>query len=113
MGKPSKHLGIGMILGTAIGVTTGLFLQSKKGKVILKDNEKRARKLQSKLMSEFKNVHEMSKEKYEGLVDRLTDYYVSAKEISKSEIPVVKNALMKRWADINKQLKNLNEDDEE
>lgn len=105
--KSSSHVGIGMIIGAAVGVATGLFLQSKKGKELMKDASKKATKLQAKLMKELKNVEGLTKEKYEAVVDKVTDYYIDTKEIAKKEAPQVKAILMKKWAEINKQLKSM------
>ena len=105
--KSSSHVGIGLIIGAAVGVATDLFLQSKKGKDLIKDASKKASKLQTKLMKELKNVEGLTKEKYERVVDKVTDYYVDTKEIALKEAPQVKSILMKKWTEISKQLKNM------
>ena len=94
--KKSSHVGIGLVIGAAVGVATGLFLQSKK-----------AQKLQTKLMKELKSVENLTKDKYEDVVDKVTDYYVQTKEIAKKEAPEVKKILMKKWTEISKHLKNM------
>lgn len=104
--KKSSHLGLGLAIGTIIGVATGLFVQSKKGKEIVKDVEKKAVALQGKLMKELKNAEDLTKDKYEELVDKVTDYYVTTKDVTKKEVPEVKKYLMKKWTAIEKQLKS-------
>ncbi len=103
--KKSSHLGLGVAIGAIIGVAAGLFVQSKKGKEMMKDVEKKAMALQGKLMKELKNAENLTKEKYEVLVDKVTDYYVTSKDITKKEVPEVKKYLMKKWKLIEKQLK--------
>lgn len=105
--QKKSHLGLGVLIGATVGVATGLFVQSKKGKELIKDAEKKAMKLQAKLLKELNNVEALTKEKYEDLVDKVTDYYVDAKEITKKEVPEVRKTLLKKWSVINKQLKEL------
>ncbi|MBI5654689.1 YtxH domain-containing protein [Candidatus Uhrbacteria bacterium] len=104
--KKSSHLGLGLAIGTIIGVATGLFVQSKKGKELMKDVEKKAAALQTKLMKELKNAEDLSKDKYEDMVDKVTDYYVKTKDVTKKEVPEVKKYLMKKWSAIERQLKS-------
>ncbi|MCC7357213.1 YtxH domain-containing protein [Candidatus Uhrbacteria bacterium] len=105
--KPQSHVGIGLVIGAAVGVATGLFLQSKKGKGLIKDASKKVQKFQTKLMKELKNVENLTKDKYEDVVNKVTDYYVETKEIAKKEAPEVKKTLMKKWTEISKHLKNM------
>lgn len=104
--KKSSHLGLGVAIGATIGVAAGLFVQSKKGKELMKDAEKKAVALQGKLMKELKNAEDLTKEKYEDLVDKVMDYYIKSKDITKKEVPEVKKYMMKKWSQIEKQLKS-------
>lgn len=103
--KKSSHLGVGLLAGALIGMAAGLFLQSKKGKEMTKDLTKKATKLQAKLMKELGHVQDLSKEKYEEVVDSVTDYYVKSKEVAKNEIPEIRKFLLKQWSQIEKTLK--------
>jgi gas vesicle protein len=104
--KKSSHLGLGLMVGTIIGVAAGLFVQSKKGKELLKDAEKKAAVLQNKLMKELKNAENLTKDKYEEIVDKVTNYYVKTKDVTKKEVPEIKKLMMKKWSAIEKQLKS-------
>jgi gas vesicle protein len=104
--KKSSHLGLGLMVGTIIGVAAGLFVQSKKGKDLLKDAEKKAAVLQTKLMKELKNAENLTKDKYEEIVDKVTAYYVKTKDVTKKEVPQIKKLMMKKWSAIEKQLKS-------
>ena len=103
--KKSHGMSLGLMIGAALGVTTGLFLQSKKGKEFVKDSEKKAQKLQAKILKELPDIEKMTKAKYEQMVDKLTDSFVKAKEITAKEAPEVKKILMKKWAGIEKGIK--------
>ena len=103
--KKSSHLGLGLMVGTIIGVAAGLFVQSKKGKELLKDVEKKAAVLQTKLMKELKNAEHLTKDRYEDLVDKVTAYYVKTKDVTKKEVPQIKKLLMKKCTAIEKELK--------
>lgn len=106
MADKKSHIGLGILVGSIIGVAAGLFIQSKKGKQMTKDLEKRAMKLQSKLMKELENAKDLTKEKYEGIVDNVVAYYVKSKEIAKKEAPEIRSFLVTKWKHIEQTMKN-------
>jgi gas vesicle protein len=103
----SSHLGVGVLIGAAIGVATAAFLQSKKGRELTTDLQKKVSALQKKIMTELSKAGDMTKEKYEELVDKVVDYYVKSKDIAAKEVPVVKKQLLSTWKQVEKQLKSL------
>ena len=103
--KNQSHLGLGLMVGTAIGVAAAIFVQSKQGKEMIKYADKKAAVLQTKLMKQLKHAEKMTKAKYEDMIDEVTEYYVKSKDISKKEVPEIKRYLMKKWVEIEKQLK--------
>lgn len=105
--KKSSHLGVGLLVGAAIGVASAVFLQSKQGKQITKDLQKKVAALQKKVAAKLKDVEVMTKEQYQDLVDEIVAYYVKTKDIAKSEIPAVKKQLMSTWKSIESQFKSL------
>jgi gas vesicle protein len=112
MNKPmpeqkKSHFGAGLIAGAMMGVAAGLFLQSQKGKQMTKVMQKKAFKLQIKLMKELKNAKSLSKDKYEEIVDSVMDYYVKSKEVAKAEVPAIRSYLLNSWTRISKELKSL------
>ncbi len=94
------------MLGAIIGVAAATFLQSKKGKVLKKDVQKKMVALQKKLNAELKKAKSMSKDGYEELVDNVVAYYVKTKDIAKAEMPMVKKELMSSWKEVEKELKS-------
>ena len=107
MQKKSSHLGIGMMVGSMVGLAAGFFLQSRQGKQLTKDAEKKASQLQSKIMKKLQDVEVMSKEKYTEVVDEVLAYYEKSKDIAKTELPEVRANLMKKWRSIEAKLKEL------
>ena len=102
----SSHLGAGLLIGTIIGVATGFFLQSKDGKTLLKDANKKGKALQLKLMKEMKRAKGMSKAKYTELVDTTMAYYTKSKEIAKKDVPQIRRFLLSKWKEIEKEMKS-------
>lgn len=109
MPAKKSHFGAGLLAGAVLGVAASLFLQTKQGKQMTKDMQKKAAKLQVKLMKELEGVQQLSKEKYEELVDKMMAYYVKSKEVAKAEIPAIRSNLLKSWTQIQKQIESLKE----
>lgn len=105
--KSTSHLGAGMVIGSVIGMAAGFFLQSRKGKELTKDAEKKVVQLQGKVMKKLQDVESLTKEKYTEVVDDVLAYYEKSQEIAKKELPAVRNMLMKKWKAIESKLKDL------
>ena len=105
--RQSSHLGAGLMAGAIIGMATGLFIQSRKGKELTKDAQKKAMQLQVKVIKKLKAAKGMTKEKYIEIVDDVVGYYEKSQEIAKKEVPVVRDYLLKRWKMIEGQLKDI------
>lgn len=103
--KKSSHMGAGLLAGAVIGMAAGLFLQSRKGKALTKDAQKKALVLQKQVMKKLEGLEEMSKEKYAEVVNHVLAYYEKTKEVTKKEIPEVRSYLMGRWKEIESALK--------
>jgi gas vesicle protein len=105
--QKSSHYGAALIAGALVGMAAGLFVQSKNGKALRKDLQKKGTDVQKKLMKELKGVKELTKDRYEDIVDKMLAYYEKSKEVAKNEVPEVRKFLMKNWTEVNKQLKNV------
>lgn len=107
MSAKKSHLGLGMLVGAAIGVAAASFLKSKEGQNFTKDLKKKTAALQSKINKELKKAGNMTEAKYKNLVDTVVAYYAKSKEIAKTEIPEVTQNLMSTWKTIEKELKSV------
>jgi gas vesicle protein len=103
--KKSSHLGAGLAAGAAIGLALGMFLQSKQGKAIRKDAMKKAVAMQKQIAKKLEEGGELTKEKYEEVVEKAIAYYAKTKEIAKAEIPEVRKFLQGQWKEISSKLK--------
>jgi gas vesicle protein len=101
----SSHLGAGLAAGAALGLAAGLFLQSRKGKELTRDAMKKAQLLQKQVQKKIKIAGNMTKDKYEEIVDYVVEYYSKTKEIAEKEIPTVRKFLMDQWKGIESEMK--------
>lgn len=103
--KSSSHLGAGLAVGAVIGMAAGLFLQSRKGKELTKDAQKKAMALQKQVMKKLDGLETMTKEKYNEVVEQVLSYYEKTKEVAQKEMPEVRKYLLGRWKSIESALK--------
>ncbi len=96
-----------MMVGSVMGLAAGFFLNSRKGKELTKDAEKKALQLQAKIMKKVQDVEALSKEKYTEVVNDVLAYYEKTQEIAKKEVPEVRSMLLKKWKTIESKLKEL------
>jgi gas vesicle protein len=98
--KTASRVGAGLAAGAALGLALGLFLQSRKGKALTKDAQKNAKLLQKQVMKKLANVEDITKEKYEEVVDQVLGFYEKGKDVATKELPEVRSYLMGRWKEI-------------
>ncbi len=103
--KPSSHLGIGLVAGSILGIAAGIFLQSPKGKKMTRDFVKKTQAMRKKIMNELKGVTNLTKEKYEKIVNHVVAYYETTSQVAKKELPEIKKCLMNEWKTIEKEMK--------
>ena len=107
MVKQSSHLKAGLVAGSILGLAAGLFIQSRQGKKLTKDAQKRAVQFQTQLMKKLHDVEHLTKEKYTDVVDHMLAYYMKTKEIAKNEVPEVRAYLLKKWKEIENEYKDI------
>lgn len=110
--KPTSNakkglLAAGLVAGAALGVATAYYLNTPKGKKMLQQAEKKALELQKKLMKELSKTKKLTKQSYEEVVEKLMNYYVKTKDISASEVPEIRDYLMSKWKQIEKEYKSV------
>lgn len=108
--KQSSHVGAGLAAGAVIGLAAGFFLNSRKGKVLVADAQKKSKLLQKQVMKMLTDAGTLSEEKYADIVDKVVKYYASSKEIAAKEIPEVRKYLMSQWKGIESQLEGAGKD---
>ncbi len=109
---PKNHpknglLAAGLVAGAALGVATAYYLNSPKGKKMLHDAEKKAVEMQKKLMKEIDKTKNLTKERYEEIVEKILAYYAKTKDINAKEMPEIKEYLMDKWKAIQKEYKSV------
>ena len=102
--KASSHIGAGLAAGAVLGLAAGLFMQSRKGKELTKDAQKKAAQLQKQVMKRLEAAGEMSKEAYTDMVGEVVEFYQKSKDIATKEAPEVRKYLLSRWKDIQSQI---------
>jgi gas vesicle protein len=105
MEKKGGALGAGLLAGAAIGMAAGFFLQSRKGKALTKDAQKKAMLLQKQVAKKLAGLEDLSKDKYAEVVDHVLAYYEKTKEVAKKEMPEVRAYLLKQWKQVEGALK--------
>ncbi len=98
------------MVGAALGVAAGFFLQSRKGKELTKDAQKKALQLQAQVMKKIQGMEHISKEKYAEIVEHVIAYYTKGKDLAQKEIPQVRTFLMGRWKSMEGYLKGLKDE---
>ena len=98
-------LAAGLVAGAALAVGTAYYLQTPKGKKMLQQAEKKALAMQKKLVSELNKQKKLTKENYEEAVTKVMAYYAKTKDIASTEVPQVRDYLMSKWKDIEKEYK--------
>ena len=93
-------MGAGLAAGAILGLAAGLFLQSRKGKELTKDAEKKAKMLQKQVMKKLETAGDMSKEKYTEMVDQVVEFYQKSKDVASKEAPQVRKYLLGRWNEV-------------
>lgn len=110
---PKKHsakgglIAAGLVAGAALGVATAYYLNTPKGKKMLHAAEKKALEMHKKLMQELNKTKNLTKERYEEIVEKLMAYYAKTKDIKASEMPEIKGYLMDKWKVIQKEYKSI------
>ncbi|MBD3281527.1 hypothetical protein GF391_02160 [Candidatus Uhrbacteria bacterium] len=103
-------LAAGLVAGAALAVGTAYYLNTPKGKKMLEKAEKKALAMQKKLTSELNKKKKLTKENYEDAVKKVLAYYTKTKDIAASEAPEVKEYLLSKWKDVEKEYKTASKD---
>jgi replicative DNA helicase len=107
MAKTLKKVALGTLIASAIaaiGITA--FLKTTKGKKTKKEIEKLAKEFKKDLLAKARKIKEISKEKYEKIVDELSDFYIRVKKVKEEDLKEIVAFLKAKWPQIEKKLKS-------
>jgi len=105
-GKKSV-IAAGLVAGAALAAAAAYYLNTPKGKKMLQQAEKKALALQKQLIKELDKTKDLTKKNYEAIIDKMIAYYAKTKDIAVAEAPEVKDYLMSKWKQIEKEYKSL------
>ena len=91
-----KILAAGLI-GAAAGFIAGLMAAPKNGKDMRKDVQKWANDMAGEIRERVKNTADITQEKYNELVDTVSQKYRSAQDIKTTEVDDLTQDLKDRW----------------
>jgi len=107
--KANNHskglLAAGLVAGAALAVGTAYYLKTPKGKKMLHEVEKKALDMQKKLVAELNKQKKLTKENYTEAVGKVMAYYGKTKDIAATELPEVRDYLLSKWKDVEKEYK--------
>jgi gas vesicle protein len=106
LSSKKSFLTAGLAAGAAIGVVAAYYLNTPKGRKMLKDAEKKAVALQKKLIKELEDTKELTRTRYEEIVEKLLKIYSKSKDISENELPEIRKYLLSKWKHIEKEFKD-------
>jgi uncharacterized protein YpuA (DUF1002 family) len=104
--KKTNHWFIRFLISMFIGVATKIFIDSKQGQKLSRDLETKAMKLQDQIAEEIKNKKNLTKEKYEEVVNMVMKQYANTTKVAQTEIPILRKFLMQRWSHIQKTMRS-------
>lgn len=111
-GRRLPAVGMAVVAGLVAGVAAGLFLRSEKGQGMTEELKKKTKRFQRELRTKLREVKELSKEKYEEIIDDLVDQYAQTKVFAKNELKKLKEYLMDQWEDVREQMQEYEGEDE-
>lgn len=102
-----KKLAAGILAGAIAGLIGGILVAPKKGKETREELKKRIEKnkFAKEVAKRLEKVGEVSKEKYNQIVDEVSDIYRRAKRVKDEDLKEIANDLKNHWPEIAKKLK--------
>ena len=102
MGYYGHHSNTGKIIGAGIfglllGAAAGMLLSPKSGKQNREDIKNWMRRMSEELNDRLRDTKEMTRERYDQLVDVLTDKYRRMQDIKENELDDFSDELKRRW----------------
>jgi len=92
----------GAVIGTALGVTAGLFLASKKGKQLQKDIKQKVIGFYAYVAPKLKKIKKLGEKEYIAFVENAAKNYSKAKKFSAAETKILMAEAKKTWKHLKK-----------
>jgi gas vesicle protein len=87
---------IGFIIGAAVGAVAALFLTTRTGEELRADLKKVALEIRDKVEERASKIKNLTKEKYDEIVNNVVSNYQKAKEFTQKEIDLIKRILLEQ-----------------
>ncbi|MBI4239857.1 YtxH domain-containing protein [Candidatus Uhrbacteria bacterium] len=101
----NKHFVKGAAIGAVLASIATLLLAPKAGKKTRSDVKKLVNSLSKKMSKEFASLSDLSRDRYEELVNRTMKEYTKGKKIAQDFIDDVSKNLKGNWKEVQKELK--------
>ncbi|GEM_PF-798200 len=95
-GSAFKYGFIGFILGAAAGAIAALFLTTKTGFQLREEIKSAVADIQKKVEEKASKIKDITKEKYEELIDSALNAYNKAKKFTEKEIELIRKILIEK-----------------
>lgn len=95
----------GALLGALLGSAAALLTTSKTGKQRREEIKKISSGLFGKIVKEIQKMKELSREKYEAVVEKVVREYGKNKKVAKATLEEVIDELKDKWVEIKKGLR--------
>ena len=91
-----KYGMIGFIIGAAVGAVAALFLTTKTGEELRADLKKVLLEMREKVEEKASKIKNLTKEKYEEIINSVLSSYKKAREFTEKEIDLIKKILLEQ-----------------
>jgi gas vesicle protein len=101
---PNKKISFieGAVIGTALGVAAGLFMQTKKGKKIQKNAKEKAAEFYAYIAPKIKNMKQVSEKEFSEFIENAADNYGKAKKYTSEELKALMAEAKNAWKHLKK-----------
>ena len=103
--RTGKTGALAVITALLTGVIAGVLLAPKKGKETCKDIEKIAKKIGKEVAEKAGKAEKLTRQKYQEIVETVTDSYKKLKKIEKKDIDKIAAGLKEQGSEIIKKLR--------
>ncbi len=87
---------IGFIVGAAAGAVAALFLTTKTGEELRADVKRAALEIREKVEEKTGKIKDITKEKYEEILNNVISNYKKVKEFTQKELDLIKKILLEQ-----------------